>query len=120
MEVKEQINKRLNALAKSSFRSRFHLSIADKDLIAKKGRGVIRKHGEVMLKKRLFPPAPPNDGKQTPFKGHPVFAAQHATATCCRKCLLKWYHFPLDHQLNKAEQEYILGVIDAWINRELA
>jgi len=50
MEVKEQINKRLNALAKSSFRSRFHLSIADKDLIAKKGRGVIRKHGEELSK----------------------------------------------------------------------
>ncbi len=27
---------------------------------------------------------PRNDGKQTPFRGHPVFTAQHATATCCR------------------------------------
>ena len=24
-------------------------------------------------------------------KGHPVFIAQHATASCCRGCLWKWY-----------------------------
>jgi hypothetical protein len=24
--------------------------------------------------------SPQNDGKQTPFKGHPVFITQHATA----------------------------------------
>jgi hypothetical protein len=34
------------------------------------------------LSKRLAAASPPNDGKQTPFKGHPVFTVQHATATC--------------------------------------
>ena len=34
------------------------------------------------------------DGKQTPMKNHPVFIAQHATATCCRGCLEKWHHIP--------------------------
>jgi len=32
-----------------------------------------------------------NDGKQTPMRGHPVFIAQHATATCCRECIRKWH-----------------------------
>jgi Domain of unknown function (DUF4186) len=32
---------------------------------------------------------PANDGKQSPFKGHPVFIAQYAMATCCRGCLAK-------------------------------
>ncbi len=25
------------------------------------------------------------------MKGHPVFVAQHATATCCRECIRKWH-----------------------------
>jgi hypothetical protein len=29
------------------------------------------------------------DGRQTPMRNHPVFIAQHATATCCRGCLEK-------------------------------
>lgn len=33
----------------------------------------------------------PNDRKQTPTKGHPVFVAQYATATCCRECIRKWH-----------------------------
>lgn len=32
--------------------------------------------------KREAPAFIQNDGKQTPTKGHPVFVAQHATATC--------------------------------------
>lgn len=32
-----------------------------------------------------------NDGKQTPMRGHPVFIAQHATATCCREYIRKWH-----------------------------
>ncbi|VFT76303.1 Uncharacterised protein [Klebsiella aerogenes] len=35
-----------------------------------------------------------NHGKQTPMRGHPVFIAQHATATCCRGCLENGTPFP--------------------------
>ncbi|XNM60750.1 DUF4186 family protein [Escherichia coli] len=44
------------------------------------------------LAKRLSA-LPVNDGKQTPMRGHPVFIAQHATATCCRGCVAKWHNF---------------------------
>lgn len=40
----------------------------------------IEKHAIDFVEKRLAPAYIPNDGKQTPFKGHPVFIAQHATA----------------------------------------
>lgn len=77
-------------LAVSDFRSKFKLSQNDKNYIIKKGFSMIEKHAGDFVLKRISPSFIPNDGKQTPMKGHPVFTAQHATATCCRKCIKKW------------------------------
>ena len=60
-------------LAKSDFRSRFHLSMKDREYIMEKGLPTIRKHAEDFVAKRLAPAVIPNDGKQTPMRGHPVF-----------------------------------------------
>ncbi|SUH15716.1 putative cytoplasmic protein [Salmonella enterica subsp. enterica] len=56
-----------------------------------------------------------NDGKQTPMRGHPVFIAQHATATCCRGCLAKWHQIPQGEPLSEAQQQYIVSVIHYWL-----
>ena len=55
-----------------------------------------------LIERRLAPAAPVNDGKQTPYRGHPVFVAQHATATCCRGCLAKWHGIARGHELDAA------------------
>ena len=68
----------------------------------------------------MVPAHPKNDGKQTPFNGHPVFVAQHATATCCRTCLARWHEISAGRQLETDEQKYIVRVIEIWIQRELA
>lgn len=60
-------------LSKSAFRSRFHLTKKDKEYIAQKGLATIRKHAADFVTTRLAPATIPNDGKQTPMKGHPVF-----------------------------------------------
>ena len=86
------ITKLFEKLSKYNFRSRFHLSTKDKEYIAAKGLATICKHAEDFVAKRLAPAVIPNDGRQTPMRGHPVFVAQHATATCCRGCLEKWHH----------------------------
>ena len=57
-------------LAKSSFRSRFRLSAKDKEYIASKGLTTIRQHAEDFVARRLAPAVIPNDGKQTPMRGH--------------------------------------------------
>ena len=62
---------------------------------------------------------PINDGKQTPMHGHPVFVAQHATATCCRTCLYKWHKIKNDHDLTNEEIEYIVNLIMDYINTEI-
>ena len=61
----------------------------------------------------------PNDGKQTPMKGHPVFIAQHATATCCRECIRKWHKIQPGRELSQIQQEYLVDVIMTWIQREM-
>ena len=109
----------LPALARSDFRRRFHLSAKDKQYIRDKGWDTIRRHAEDFVAARLAPAVIPNDGKQTPMRGHPVFLAQHATATCCRNCLEKWHHIPKGRELTEEEQEYVVDVIMEWIRRQM-
>ena len=108
----------LAKLNKSKFRSRFHLKQEDIDYIDKKGLEKIRSDAEDFISKRLAPAQIPNDGRQTPLKGHPVFIAQHATACCCRGCLNKWYNVPKNTELSAARQKKIVNLIMAWIEKE--
>lgn len=114
----QTIDEALNKLKKSKFRSKFHLSDRDKKYIDDKGLEVIRRHAEDFIAQRLAPDNIPNDGKQTPMRGHPVFIAQHACACCCRGCLSKWYRVNPNKQLSPTEQEKIVNLIMTWIERE--
>ena len=112
------INETLIRLSKSDFRAGFHLTEKDKAYIAEKGMDIIRKHAEEFVRTRLAPAHPPNDGKQTPMRGHPVFVAQHACACCCRGCLEKWYRVPQGVALSDVQQEKIVNLLVAWMNEE--
>ena len=108
----------LEKLSKSKFRNSFHLKEKDKLYIKEKGINTIQKHAIDFIDNRLASANIPNDGKQTPMKGHPVFIAQHATATCCRECLYKWHHISKNKELNNKEKIYILNIIMTWIKNE--
>lgn len=116
----EKIKALFLRLSKSKFRSSFHLKEKDKKYIIDKGLDVIEKHAYEFISKRISPKNIYNDGKQTPMKGHPVFIAQHATATCCRGCLYKWHHIPQNTELSSNEIDYIVKIIMEWINMELS
>jgi Domain of unknown function (DUF4186) len=70
---------------------------------------------DMKLRKRLSPANPPNDGKQTPMRNHPIFVAQHGTATCCRGCLEKWHSIPKGRALTCEEKAYILSILRRWL-----
>ena len=106
-------------LSKSKFRSSFKLKQKDIDYINKKGLDTIKRHAQDFISKRVAPSFVANDGKQTPMKGHPVFIAQHATATCCRKCINKWHKFEMNVQLTDTQQEYIVSLIMQWIKKQI-
>jgi predicted Fe-S protein YdhL (DUF1289 family) len=108
----------LAALAKSAFRSRFQLRGKELEYLRRKGLPVVLEHAADFVEKRLAPAAPVNDGKQTPMRHHPVFIAQHATATCCRGCLQKWHEIPKGRQLDAAEQQYVIAVIGRWLESQ--
>ena len=102
----------------SKFRSSFKLKGKDIEYIKLKGMDVIRNHCIDFVNKRLSNINTFIDGKQTPMKGHPVFIAMHATATCCRNCMYKWHHIESTHILTDDEKEYIVDIIMTWIEKE--
>ena len=102
-------------LGRSPFRSRFRLKTADISYVRQKGLDTVRRHAEDFVGKRLAPAEIANDGRQTPMRGHPVFIAQHATATCCRGCLEKWHAIPHGRALSEQEQRYVVQVIHHWL-----
>ncbi len=106
------------ALAGSPFRSRFKLGPKERDYLASKGMATILAHAADFVAQRLAPTEPLNDGKQTPMRGHPVFIAQHATATCCRSCLAKWHGLPAGRALIPSEQAHAVAAIERWLRRE--
>ena len=109
----------LQKLSLSNFRHRFHLSEKDKAYILAKGFDTIKKHAQDFIAKRIAPDNLTNDGKQTPMRGHPVFVAQHATACCCRQCIYKWHHFSPHGSLSEKQQSYLVGLIMAWIEKQM-
>ena len=115
MQTIEQI---LDSLERSKFRSSFHLTKKEQLYLEEKDIAVIRHHAEDFIRQKLAPADPVNDGKQTPMHGHPVFKAMHATACCCRVCLNKWHKIPLRRELTEAEQEWIVDLLMAWIDRK--
>lgn len=106
------------ALNTSDFRRRFRLRGKELDYLRQKGLGVILEHAADFIEKRLAPALPANDGKQTPMRNHPVFIAQHATATCCRGCLEKWHGIPKGHALEPEEKLYIVAVLKRWMEKQ--
>jgi predicted Fe-S protein YdhL (DUF1289 family) len=102
-------------LPRSAFRQRFRLTPAEAAYLRDKGASTVLKHARDLVMRRLAPATPKNDGKQTPLRGHPVFVAQHATATCCRGCLLKWHGIPSGRELSAAEQAHVVEAIARWL-----
>ncbi|MDE7296950.1 MAG: DUF4186 family protein [Clostridia bacterium] len=61
----------------------------------------------------------PNDGRQTPYYGNPVFYAQHGLGCCCRKCLEKFYAIPKNAVLSDEELDYFTDLIEAYLKEKV-
>ena len=112
------LNELFDALSRSAFRQRQRLGSREAGYIAERGIDSVIAHARDLIARRLAPAEPANDGKQTPFKGHPVFIAQHATATCCRGCLEKWHGIPKGRALTAEEQDQVVAVLARWLRAQ--
>ncbi len=109
----------LDRLSHSKFRASFSLGAADRAYAWSKGIPVVAGHARELLRARVGAARPFKDGKQTPYRGHPVFVAQHATATCCRSCIARWHGIPVGVTLSDRQIERLATLVTAWIQRDL-
>lgn len=116
----EHLQQRMELAARRPFGRRFRLRGRERATAELRGPRTMRQHAAEIVAERLAPAQPRNDGRQTPYRNHPVFVAQHATATCCRTCLETWHAIPKGHQLDRDERAYVVEVIGRWIDHELA
>ena len=103
------------ALSGSPFRQRFRLGPKEQAYVSLRSTDEIAQHARRIMQERLAPAQPKNDGKQTPMRGHPIFIAQHATATCCRGCLAKWHRIPQGQPPTPEQVDHILAVLARWL-----
>jgi len=113
-----EIDDRIERASARPFGRRFHLRGRERATAALRGPQTMRAHAAEIIAERLAPAEPRNDGRQTPYRNHPVFVAQHATATCCRSCLLKAHEIPKGRELTPDEQGYVVDVICRWVERD--
>jgi hypothetical protein len=109
------IERAFHRLATSSFRRKFRLHGRELAYLQTWGLDRVMEQGRKFIDERLAPASPRNDGRQTPWGNHPIFVAQHATATCCRGCLEKVHEIKKGHALTVDETEYVLGAIQRWL-----
>ena len=106
-------------LAAAPFRRKFKLIGRERAYVETWGLAAVMKHGAKFIAERLAPAFPRNDGKQTPWRNHPIFVAQHATATCCRGCLEKIHEIAKGHELTEGERAHVLRAIERWIAEQV-
>ena len=115
------VDELIAALSKSKFRSRFVLGKKEVVCLRERGIDTVLAQGRKIISERLAPAEISNDGRQTPWRNHPVFVAQHATATCCRQCLQKWHGIEKGRQMSQEEIDYVLAIIRQWLaNQQIA
>jgi len=78
----------------------------------RKGRTALRAAVRSRIKTSIAAPNNAYDGRQTPMEGsgNPIHYAQHATASCCRKCVEYWHNIPVTVTLSTEEIEYLTNL----------
>jgi Domain of unknown function (DUF4186) len=84
-------------------------------------RGVrrLREAGERRIRTSVAPANPVRDGRQTPFSGNTLYYAQHATATCCRRCIEEWHAIPKGRPLSEGEIQYLASLVTLYLEERL-
>lgn len=85
----------------------------------RKGRNGLREAIRNHLTKAIGPAEPFRDGAQTPREDksrNPIHFAQHATASCCRRCIEEWHGFERGRDLTESEIDYLTELAFRYID----
>ncbi|WP_457189782.1 DUF4186 family protein [Nocardioides sp. P5_E3] len=80
-----EIDDRLDRASARPFGRRFHLRGRERATAELRGPQTMRAHAAEIIAERLAPAEPRNDGRQTPYRNHPVFVAQRAPVPLVRR-----------------------------------
>jgi hypothetical protein len=113
-----------NALKYEMWRHHFwHVELDQRAInyARRKGRLGLRDAVRKRLSTSIGGALPFHDGFQTPREnsGNPIYYAQHATASCCRKCVEKWHGIPQGRELTDSEIDYLKDLALLYIDDRL-
>jgi Domain of unknown function (DUF4186) len=99
----------------------WHIDIDEKAVnhARRKGKSGMKVAAEKRLRTAVGNANPFRDGYQTPKKGNVLYYAQHATATCCRKCMEDWHGIPTGQALTDKQIVYFTDLLMLYIDERL-
>jgi hypothetical protein len=102
----------------------WHIQLTQRALnhARRKGRKQLRERVKIHLSKAIGPANPWHDGFQTPMmKDAPTAIpyAQHATATCCRKCLEYWHGIPQGQPISDQDLAYLTDLLCRYLEERI-
>lgn len=90
----------------------------------RKGRIELRVAARKQIARAVASPIHPRQGQQTHRETSPhanaIHYAQHATASCCRKCLEEWHGVPMDRDLTEQELNYLTDLAMLYVVARVA
>lgn len=85
----------------------------------RKGKVGLRAAVEKRICSSVGQAKPFRDGRQTPKEGNPIYYAQHATASCCRKCIEEWHGIEQGRELTDDEVQYLSSLAMLYIEERI-
>jgi hypothetical protein len=86
----------------------------------KSTKNEMRSHAKKVLKSKIGNSLNAWDGRQTPKTGDEIVNyAQHATATCCRKCLEYWHDIKKEEELTEEQLEFCTNLVMFYIEERV-
>ncbi|MGH9155146.1 MAG: DUF4186 family protein [Acidimicrobiales bacterium] len=110
-------------LRRESIRHHFwHLGFDQKAInhARRKGRRALYEAAQQRIKTSVSRAGMPFDGQQTPRSGNTLYYAQHATASCCRRCIEYWHAIPPDRDLSEEEVQYLTSLVICYLDERLS
>ena len=95
------------------------LTERERNYAKRKGRVGMRIAAEKRIRSSVGAKDPFKDGAQTPWVGHILYYAQHATASCCRRCIGEWHGIPMGRSLTIDEIEYLIDLVCYYVDERL-
>lgn len=89
----------------------------------RKGKIALRMASEHQIRKLIGTAHHPREGQQTPREtsrqANAIHYAQHATASCCRRCAAEWHGIPEGRPLTETEVSYLTELAMRYLSDRL-